>query len=315
MKREIAPALQALYDAGKEVYSISRLNTMEQCKYQAYMQYIDPDEFKSEDGVYGFCGGRVHDALEQIVAHGADISELQKAIDKTETDIDILGYAFPKDRQGNDTIREHWFDNARIFAEHYKPPTEECECERLLILPVDDMAYLQGYADLIIHHGNRHVTLVDYKTSTEYRGDAIKHAGRQLIVYKKALELDGYMVDKVGWLFTKYFDVEYELKSGAVRRKHDEWRKYTPYNNEHFLKPYFCEYKTTPELEQECMDYLKHNIELFRTLGKDAKNYPPCDINEDSFFCNNLCGFRKTCKYLKEFNSTFVKEDKYADLF
>ena len=41
-QRVIAPELQALYDKGAQVYSYSKLSTIHDCPYNAYLTYIKP---------------------------------------------------------------------------------------------------------------------------------------------------------------------------------------------------------------------------------------------------------------------------------
>ena len=43
-KRDKDPRLQALFDAGKNVYSISKCNTIEECLYETFKSYIEHDK-------------------------------------------------------------------------------------------------------------------------------------------------------------------------------------------------------------------------------------------------------------------------------
>ena len=43
-KRDKDPRLQALFDANKNVYSISKCNTIEECLYETFRSYIKHDK-------------------------------------------------------------------------------------------------------------------------------------------------------------------------------------------------------------------------------------------------------------------------------
>lgn len=83
--------------------------------------------------------------------------------------------------------------------------------------------------------------------------------------------------------------------------------------NKYKITPYIRTYLLTDELKHECLDYInaqadkfesKTNIEedwIHRSFTKISKTNK---IQDDSFYCNNLCNHRLTCKYLKEYNDT-----------
>ena len=64
-QRELDPRLKALFDAKKKVYSISKLNTIDQCEYQAYLSYVK--HAKQSSSCYSILGTRIHDCLEAII--------------------------------------------------------------------------------------------------------------------------------------------------------------------------------------------------------------------------------------------------------
>lgn len=88
------------------------------------------------------------------------------------------------------------------------------------------------------------------------------------------------------------------------------------------IKPYVREYPYTKELQDEALAYINKTADLYESLPHD-KDHPwePCEITkENQFFCNTLCGHRKTCPYIKDYNertmvgATQSKKDE-EDLF
>lgn len=208
-EREQDPRIQALYDAGKKVYSFSRLTSVEQCLYGAWLTYIKHE--KGSDNIYSALGGRVHDTLEKITHGEATEADLWPAVTDELAELDLRGIEFPKSRNGSDKIRERYIKNMEIFCRNYRNPKGIFKTEELLILdmPESNRAMI-GYADLIRYNKDGTVSLYDYKTSSMYVGDSLTQHGNQLLIYAAALEQAGYKVRDVAWIFLKYSRIQYE---------------------------------------------------------------------------------------------------------
>ena len=200
--------LEELRKQGITVYSISRLDTINQCLLGAYKTYIQHD--RGQGNVYSYCGGRVHEVLEDIMNDKATEADLLPAVQKELEDMDIAGIHFPKDRNGDDSIRNGWIADMEHFCRTYKRPKGEFETEKFVVYKSPDGHYIQGYIDLLRHNSDGSVTVYDYKTSSMYRGDSIRDHGRQLLTYALALEQEGYTVSGVAWIMLKYCDVTFE---------------------------------------------------------------------------------------------------------
>lgn len=88
--------------------------------------------------------------------------------------------------------------------------------------------------------------------------------------------------------------------------------------------PYVRKYEVDDEKKQECLDYIASTYSKWECLDEDEDSYPPRSFvkitksgkeSSDTFFCNNLCGF-KDCphirKYLDTKENNNIEED---DLF
>lgn len=216
-KREIDPRLQALYDKGASVYSYSKLSTIHDCPYGSYLTYIQ----KSPQGqnVYSYLGGITHDVLEDIIEGKAELSDIKPTLEKGLDELDMLGINFPKTRDGGTGIRDRWVANMiTCLGRDYTSPKGKFEVEKLLILKINEMRYLQGYADLIRVLDDGSVQVLDLKTSSQFQEKDLLHYGRQLVAYAMALEQAGIKVRGVAWIMLKYVKVSYMAK----RRKTDK---------------------------------------------------------------------------------------------
>lgn len=201
--------LEELRASGKTIYSISRLDTINRCLYEAYRTYILGE--RGENNVYAMLGGKVHDVLENIVNGEATEADLQPAVDEELEDIDLLGLSFPKDRNGEDTIRQGWINNMKHFCATYKSPKNngDLHTEELFIYETPKGNVLQGYIDLYKENKNGSISIYDYKTSSLYKGEDLKEHGRQLVLYALGKEQEGFKVKSVAWIFLKYVNITF----------------------------------------------------------------------------------------------------------
>ena len=354
MEREEDKRLKELRDAGAEIYSISRLNTMNQCPYQAYLNYVK--NIKGSDNVWALLGGYLHDALQKCIDTGCSEDIVLDSIQKELDNLDIIGIDFPKDKNGGTVIRENWIANMTRFAKEFKTPVGNFETERLILFKVRDGVYMQGYIDLIRHNEDGTIWIIDWKTSSEFKGEHLKEAGRQLCLYAMAKEAEGYTVSKVSWCMLKYVDVSWQDKKGNTKHKISEWRKFGAdmkstvkkfledegydemevesylynmiVNNSFDQLPdvvknrftrmlYVQDYELTDEVREECLQYINDTIDKYQTYGEDENNYQPCDIAKEPFFCASLCSFGAcgACKYYNEYREGFSQSKDDDDLF
>ena len=337
-ERAIEPELQKLYDQGIDVYSISKLNTINQCPYQAYLAYVlkAPRQTK----IYGVLGGITHDAIEKCIKDGEDPGIIKASIKQELKNLDTLGVDFPLDRNGNPTIRNNWVANMTRFADEFSTPKGEYETEKFVLYEIEDGIWVQGYIDAIRHNKDGSIWIIDWKSSSQFDKQHLVEAGRQLIVYALAEEALGHKVKKVSWCMMKYCVTSWTLKNGKTKEKVSEWRNYIKDLNDVLAKKlaeagyddididmmldeamtnndmsnlpaeiqdqfktsiYVRDYEITPELIDECKEYIRNSVTKYRECGTEAKNYKPCDIEKESYFCSNLCAYSKACGYYKEY--------------
>ena len=326
-QRVIAPELQALYDKGAQVYSYSKLSTIHDCPYNAYLTYIKPRDQCAN--VYSSLGTVVHDTLEGIIEGKNTEADIGTAIENGLDELDMLGIDFPKTRDGGNGIRDKWISNMRCMARDWVSPKGEYEVEKLLILKLRDDRYLQGYADLIRVLPDGRLQVLDIKTSSQFKDEDLLHYGRQLVAYTLALEQAGFktaVFGKRAKSAEKVLDrckVGYTLRS-TVRSK----MKAAGYDSEQIeivtqafiesndindlpedircqfkLTTYVRPYPVTDELRKECIDYINETADEFEERKRSGE-WPAREIEEKNgspnFFCTNLCGHRKTCEPLRD---------------
>ena len=212
-KRELDPRLKELYAAKKKVYSISKINTIEECLYEAYNAYVLKD--RGQNGIYGILGTKVHDKIESIIKGESAPKELPTTLQEELDDLSMLGIEFPKDFKGNDTIRDNWVADMSHFCKTFIPPEGKFDTEELFIYKLSDDRYVHGYIDLIRYNEDDTISIMDWKTSSEFSKDDLLHHGRQLVLYALAKEAQGFTVKDVSWYMLKYCEVSFMGKKRA----------------------------------------------------------------------------------------------------
>lgn len=331
MERVEDSRLTSLQAKGAKIYSISRLNTMNQCPYQSYLNYVKHEPQKL--GIWGQMGGKTHDALQACIDTHCDESIIQKAIQEELDDLELLGVEFPLDKNGNPTIKNNYLANMMRFAKEFKTPKGKFETEQLVLYPIPDHSnsYMQGYIDVIKYENDGSIDIIDWKTSSQFQGKHLIEAGRQLVLYALAKQAEGYKINKLMWVMLKYCVTTWTLKNGKTKEKISEWRNlvkdlrsvlekklsdagYDDFDidmlmteaqannsldnlpekikNQFKTRIYVREYDFSQENIDETLDYICRMVDKYEAAGEDEANYPPCVIDKStSFFCNSLCGY------------------------
>ena len=329
----IKDKIKQLKDNGETVYSISRLNTVDECGWEYWQTYME--HLSGKENIYGFTGTKVHKCLEDI-QNGIEV-DFPKEISQMLKDAEFLDITFP-----SVSIQEKWEKNMLAFSQNYIPPTYNLvETEKLFLVELNGK-YLQGIIDLLIYNEDGTVSIRDYKTSSKFSNKDLESKGRQLILYGLAMEQLGYKVKDLAWEMLKYVEISYKLKNGKTRTtiaergyvieklKNDIIKelkaldqfteleievlmaksisnnsfKYLPESikDKYTIKDYTCYYDFTEERKNETKAFIKAKIEDIERHKNTEEWWEPKEITPyTSFYCENLCNHRSHCKYFQEY--------------
>ena len=201
--------IKQLKSQGIPIYSISKLNTMDECLWSYWLTYME--HLPSKENIYTFAGTKIHSCLERI-QNGEKI-DFRKEFQEMLEDAQILGIDFP-----NENIKTKWVKNIECFIEGYnRPDYKKFETEKLFLIKIHDY-YIQGIIDLLIYNDDGTVSIIDYKTSSKFSNSELKSKGRQLVLYGMAMEQLGYKVKSIAWNMLKYCKISYPLKNGKIKK-------------------------------------------------------------------------------------------------
>ena len=320
MERDNQVILEKLEQKGIPVHSFSRLECINNCKYEAYRTYILDKRNEQIPNIYSVLGGRIHDVLEKMMNNEATQNDLLPAMNQELEDMDMLGIDFPKGKNGEDTIRQGWIDDMTHLCKTYEPPKGQFETEKFFLYETPNKHYIQGYIDLTKFNKDGSISIYDYKTSSMYRGDDVKKHGRQLVLY--ALGKEGFKVKEIAWIMLKYCEVVYTGKKTARSKEEIQLSKIVErknlakdlrsimerklyklgydevdmefimlqalkknkipkeLENEFIIKPYVMKYELTDEIKQDCIEYIDNTIEKWEEDSKAEKNCPPLSFTK-----------------------------------
>ena len=324
-KEDISEQLEFLRNKGYTVYSISRLNSYNDCQYGYYRSYILRD--RGENNVYASLGGKIHDSLEDVCNGIKTVEEMAIKFDD-DFDVDTMFMNFPSEK-----IKDSWYADMKHFVSSFKPlQYDKIITEKGFVTNIDGV-WMQGFIDVLAYNEDE-VIILDWKTSSSFSKDKLLHAGRQLVLYKLAVEqMLNKKVDKLAWFMLKYVNVCYDGKIKQCNRS--KWvdgisgliktqLKKLGYNNyedmiviatennnlnnmpqevrDRFnIEPSIIWYDVTDELIQETINYITDTISEIE--GKDVENVRAWECKniykDKGFFCKNLCSHSKNCKMFK----------------
>lgn len=338
MSENLQEKMELLKQQGYTVYSISRLNSFNQCKYGYNKTYNEKD--RGKNNIYAIAGSSIHETLENIYNDKATKEDLIKAYEGTMKKCEMFGIKFPTEQ-----IENNWKADMGNFVYNFTKLDLKGVTEQFILFEILPNIWIQGYIDAIFVDGDK-LLIIDWKSSSEFKGDKLLEAGRQLVLYKLAIEeLTGKKVDKVAWFMMKYVYVKYNGRQKMCARR--KWVKdissmlktdLKKLDTPEFVIPMMIEeaiqnnnlnnmpeevrlkykvedcilyYDVTEEVKEELKCYIKSTVEK---IEKETEWHPPIIDKSQSFFCNTLCNHRDNCLYIKEYNKQFLDESPVDDI-
>lgn len=200
--------------------SWSRVNCVHNSLYEYYLKYILHEKEDRDDSIYKVTGGISHDIMERFYTHELEYDKMAEEFDDGwMTAFDIAELKFVRgDGKRNQSIADKYYYDLKNFFETHEVITEPIDIEQFVTVKVGD-EYYQGYIDALIKHEDGSYTILDWKTSSIYKGDKAKNECGQLTLYGIALHQKGipYEKIKIAWNFLKYQCVTVQSKKGVKK--------------------------------------------------------------------------------------------------
>ena len=206
------------------LWSFSKLNKYVTSPYEYYLKYILKVKEDRQDGIYAISGGTVHSIIEKFYKKEISYEDMITQYEDALFTFEMAELKYNKtDEEKNAKIANKYEDCIRHFFRNHVPFTQKAMIEQFALTQVGGRVF-QGYIDFVFQDEDKNFTILDWKTSTMYRGDKVLKEGKQLLLYAQSLIQHGIPIDKVKicWDFIKYTTVTYKQKNGEIKERQIE---------------------------------------------------------------------------------------------
>ena len=198
------------------LWSWSRFNTYHNSKYEYFLKYIKKTQEDRQDCIYTVTGGMAHDIMEKLYLEKIEYKDMDEHFEDAWMTADIAGLKFDRnDSDKNKKIADKYYRNLKHFFNNHCVIPHRVEIERFITILIGKNVF-QGYIDACFKDDDGYFNILDWKTSSIYKGEKALNECGQLVVYAIGLHQMGvpYEKIKICWNFLKYVKVECEQANG-----------------------------------------------------------------------------------------------------
>lgn len=227
MARLTSEELQTLMknEGVSRIWSWSKWNCFHTSPYEYFLKYILHKKEDRTDCIYTTTGGIAHDIMERRYTGKLPYEQM---IDDFEdgwvTAFNIAEMKFDRNSpEKNDKISQKYYENLKHFFMNHTPLKYKPVIEQFVKAQIGDNLF-QGYIDVCFKDDEGNFNILDWKTSSIYKGKKAENECGQLVVYAIGLNQQGVPMDKIHicWNFLKYVSIQYEQANGAVKTREVE---------------------------------------------------------------------------------------------
>lgn len=227
MARLTSEELQTLMknEGVSRIWSWSKWNCFHTSPYEYFLKYILHKKEDRTDCIYTTTGGIAHDIMERRYTGKLPYEQMADDFeDGWITAFNIAEMKFDRNSpEKNDKISQKYYENLKHFFMNHTPLKYKPVIEQFVKAKIGDNLF-QGYIDVCFKDDEGNFNILDWKTSSIYKGKKAENECGQLVVYAIGLNQQGVPMDKIRicWNFLKYVSIQYEQANGAVKTREVE---------------------------------------------------------------------------------------------
>ena len=198
------------------LWSWSRFNTYHNSKYEYFLKYIKHLPEDRQDCIYTVTGGMAHDIMEKLYLGKSKYEDMDNDFEDAWMTAGIADLKFDRnDAEKNKKIADKYYKNLKHFFNNHHVIPHKVEIERFISVLIGQNVF-QGYIDVCFKGDDGCFNILDWKTSSIYKGEKALNECGQLVVYAIGLHQMGvpYEKIKICWNFLKYVKVDCEQANG-----------------------------------------------------------------------------------------------------
>lgn len=198
------------------LWSWSRYNAYHNSKYEYFLKYIKKAKEDRCDCIYTTTGGMAHDILEKLYKNKITYKDMIDEFEDAWITAGIAELKFDRnDEERNKKIANKYYYDLQHFFKNHQVIKSKLEIERFITVKVGSN-FFQGYIDGCFKDDDGNYIILDWKTSSIYKGKKAEQECGQLLLYAIALNQLGVPFNKIKicWNFLKYVNVQCEQANG-----------------------------------------------------------------------------------------------------
>lgn len=207
------------------LWSWSRVHCFMNSPYEYLLKYVQNKKEDRQDCIYTTTGGLCHDIIERFYTGQIKYEDmLGEFEDGWTVAYDIAQLKFDRnDEEHNKKIADKYYECLKHFFKNHTVLNNKPAIEQFVKVKVGTNL-LQGYIDCCFKDDDGNYNIVDWKTSSIYKGVKAQEECGQLALYALGLHQMGVPLEniKICWNFLKYCNVQYEQANGAIKTREVE---------------------------------------------------------------------------------------------
>lgn len=207
------------------IWSWSKINCFNTSPYEYYLKYIARAKEDRQDCIYTTTGGLCHDILEKLYTDQIKYENMCELFeDGWLVAYELAQLKFDRnDEEKNKKIGSKYYENLKHFFNNHTAITHKPAIEQFIKVKVGENLF-QGYIDCCFKDDEDCFNIIDFKSSSIYKGAKAENECGQLVLYAIGLNQMGIPFEKIkiAWNFLKYCTIQYEQKNGAVKTREVE---------------------------------------------------------------------------------------------
>jgi hypothetical protein len=207
------------------IWSWSRINSFHTSPYEYMLKYIKHIPEDRQDCIYTTTGSIAHDILEKFYTNQIEYTDMINQFeDAWLVAYDIGKLKFDRnDEEKNKKIGDKYYENLKNFFNNHTIIKNKPLIEQFVKFKIGDNLFT-GYIDCCFKDDDGNYNIIDFKTSSIYKGEKAENECGQLVCYAISLNQMGVPMDKVriAWNFLKYVSIQYQQKNGTIKTREVE---------------------------------------------------------------------------------------------
>lgn len=207
------------------LWSYSRINTFINSPFEYALKYVDGIKAKEDrqDSIYVSTGTISHDIIEKFYMNEIEYTDMYDLFeDGWFTCYELSNLKFDRtNEEKNKSVAERYKSNMEYFFKNHTVYPYKMIIEMPITINVNNNIFV-GYIDGLFKNDNGDITIVDFKSSSAYKGNELENHSQQLKLYALGIhQLTGIPLSKIHGCFNfmKYVTIEYTQANNVTKTR------------------------------------------------------------------------------------------------